>query len=90
MIQRKQTVFLIIALLFTVACLCMPVGTLSFDKMGSDAIVYNLWVAADAGKTLQYGLFLPSCCFRVRLTCSPYLCITIANCKASCAWLMRC
>ena len=65
MIQRKQTVFLIIALLFTVACLCMPVGSLSFDKMGSDAIVYNLWVAADAGKTFTvwplFAILLLSC-----------------------------
>ena len=38
MIQRKQTVFLIIALLFTVACLCMPIGELSYNKMGGDAV----------------------------------------------------
>ena len=50
MIQRKQTVFLIIALLFTVACLCMPVGELSYNKMGGDAVIYNLWVAAETGK----------------------------------------
>ena len=73
MIQRKQTVFLIIALLFTVACLCMPIGELSYNKMGGDAVIYNLWVAAETGKMFTvWPLFailrrhfprINSCCF---------------------------
>ena len=65
MIQRKQTVFLIIALLFTVACLCMPVGVLSYNKMGGDAVIYNLWVAAETGKMFTvwplFAILLLSC-----------------------------
>ena len=50
MIQRKQTVFLLLALIATVCCLCMPVGTFVKDGMGADSSVYNLWVEQDGVK----------------------------------------
>ena len=32
MIQRKQTVFLLVAVILTVVCLCLPIG--GFNGMG--------------------------------------------------------
>ena len=43
MIQRKQTVFLLLALVATVCCLCMPLGTFEASRMGADTNLYNLW-----------------------------------------------
>lgn len=45
MIQRKQTVFLLLALIATVACLCLPVGRFTPDGMGLGSEMYNLWIA---------------------------------------------
>ena len=45
MIQRKQTLFLLAAIIMTVICLCMQIG--SFQVAGlSVARVYNLWYTA--------------------------------------------
>ena len=59
MIQRKQTVFMLLALVLTICCLCLPVGTFEQQAMGADSSVYNLWVAADGGKSFAvWPLFL--------------------------------
>lgn len=50
MIQRKQTVFLLLALVATVCCLCLPVGTFVKEGMGADSTVFNLWVEQDGIK----------------------------------------
>ena len=44
MIQRKQTLFLIIAIVLNIVCLCLPIGRLVFQGMGADAIMTNLWI----------------------------------------------
>ena len=44
MIQRKQTLYLLLALIITVICLCLPVATLVPQGMGVDMPMYNLWV----------------------------------------------
>lgn len=49
MIQRKQTVYLLLALVITVVCLCLPVGTLVPQGMGVDMPVYNLWIVDGNG-----------------------------------------
>ena len=49
MIQRKQTVFLLIAFVLTVVCMSMQVATLSADGIVF-AQVYNLWIANGQGK----------------------------------------
>ena len=47
--QRKQTLFLMAAIILTVICLCTQVGTFRSD--GSDvARVYNLWFTDPLGK----------------------------------------
>ena len=44
MIQRKQTVFLFLALLATIACLCLPVGSFEPQGMGTENPLMNLWI----------------------------------------------
>lgn len=44
MIQRKQTVFLFLALLATIACLCLPVGRFEPQGMGTENQLMNLWI----------------------------------------------
>ena len=47
--QRKQTIFLIVAVILTVICLCMQIG--AFNLGGVDvAKVYNLWFTDPLGK----------------------------------------
>lgn len=48
MIQRKQTIFLLLALISTVCCLCFPIGRFSYG-IGADNIIYNLWIAEANG-----------------------------------------
>lgn len=51
MIQRIQTVYLLVAAIVSIVCLCLPVGTYSADGMVV-AREYNLFIAphgADAG-----------------------------------------
>ncbi len=45
MIQRKQTLFLLAALILMIICLCFPIGRISPKMMGADAIVYNIGVS---------------------------------------------
>lgn len=49
MIQRKQTLFLLIAFVLTVVCMSMQVATLSADGIVF-AEVYNLWIANGQGQ----------------------------------------
>ncbi len=50
MIQRKQTVFLFIAVVLTVVCLCMPLCRFTAtDDIGSEFVLYNLWLTNAEG-----------------------------------------
>lgn len=51
MIQRKQTIFLFVAIILTVVCLCMPIGNLkTINTLGSDeSVIYNLWITNSSG-----------------------------------------
>ena len=44
MIQRNQTAFLFLALLATIACLCLPVGSFEPQGMGTENQLMNLWI----------------------------------------------
>lgn len=48
MIQRIQTVYIALALILTVACLCMKIGAYSVEGIGTIASEYNLMVVYDA------------------------------------------
>ena len=44
MIQRKQSVFLLLAAIAALVCLMMPVGVFSPERLGVDSVMYNLFV----------------------------------------------
>lgn len=48
MIQRKQTLFLLLAFIFTVCCLCMPIGGYNHG-LGLEGTMYNLWITESSG-----------------------------------------
>lgn len=49
MIQRKQTLFMLLAVACGIACLCMPLGELVPQGMGVTDTIYNLWVKGGNG-----------------------------------------
>ena len=49
MIQRKQTLYLLAALIVTIVCLCLPIASLKASGMEPDSIVTNLWIRSNAG-----------------------------------------
>ena len=49
MIQRKQTLYLLAALIVTIVCLCLPIASLKASGMEPDCIVTNLWIRSNAG-----------------------------------------
>lgn len=51
MIQRKQTVFLLIAVILTIVSLCLPLGSFTAGNgIGNGtATMYNLWITTSAG-----------------------------------------
>jgi len=54
MIQRKQTLFLLVAFVATLACLCLPIGLFEPASMGGNIVLYNLGVR-DANGMLGLG-----------------------------------
>ncbi|WP_456098478.1 DUF4293 domain-containing protein [Prevotella histicola] len=66
MIQRKQTVFLFLALLATIACLCLPVGSFEPQGMGIENQLMNLWInEANGGRNFSvwalFAILLVTC-----------------------------
>lgn len=50
MIQRKQTIFLLIAVILTIVCLCLPLGNfIEESSIGKSTTMYNLWMVATDG-----------------------------------------
>lgn len=50
MIQRKQTIFLLVAVILTVICLCLPLGSFtSGDAVSTKSVMYNLWITQPGG-----------------------------------------
>ena len=49
MIQRIQTVYLLVALLLTVVCLCLPVAAFEPVGMGGEMVMLNLWEVTPEG-----------------------------------------
>lgn len=59
MIQRKQTIFLLLALVAVVACLMLPVGTYEPTGMGTSDVLTNWTVScAKTGETDFTPMFL--------------------------------
>ena len=49
MIQRKQTLYLLAALIVTIVCLCLPIASLKASGMEVDSVVTNLWIHDNTG-----------------------------------------
>lgn len=58
MIQRKQTIYLLLALAALIVCLCLPIGKLSNSAMqGAEVAVYNIGLYTSAGLDAHPVLF---------------------------------
>lgn len=51
MIQRKQTLFLLVAVILTIVCLCLPLGSFTAANAISteSSAMYNLWISGIDG-----------------------------------------
>lgn len=60
--QRKQTVFLILAVVFCILCLSLPIATWMPQQLGTGSVVYNLGISNGDGtfslKTLPLFIIL--------------------------------
>jgi len=66
MIQRKQTIFLFLALIVTLVCLCLPIGSFEPQGMGADNQLMNLWLTdANGGRNFNvwalFAILLVTC-----------------------------
>lgn len=67
MIQRKQTIFLLIAVILTIVCLCLPIGSIMAENtFGDKSVIYNLWItSADGNHSLSvwplFAILLITC-----------------------------
>ena len=64
--QRRQTLFLLLAIVFAIVCLCLPVGHFEPQGMGLHAPLYNLWLRNTEGGvslmgSLLFALLLLTC-----------------------------
>lgn len=63
--QRKQSVFLLLALVVSVVCLCLPVGYYEPNGMGTNLLMCNLWIedngVRDYSVWALFALLLLSC-----------------------------
>jgi len=50
MIQRKQTIYLVVAFILLIACLCLPIGRFVPDGMGVSTQMFNLWTISGNGE----------------------------------------
>ena len=58
MIQRKQSLFLLLAFIATVVCLCLPIAEIAPMGMGGSIKLYNLCIVTSAGANYSVcGLF---------------------------------
>lgn len=56
MIQRKQTIFLFLALLTIITCLSLPIGGLTPLGMGTEKMLMNLWIS-DANGNKDFNVW---------------------------------
>lgn len=58
MIQRKQTIYLLLALAALIVCLCLPIGKLTSNAMqGAKVAVYNIGLYTSTGLDAHPVLF---------------------------------
>ncbi|MGN1375991.1 MAG: DUF4293 domain-containing protein [Prevotella sp.] len=50
MIQRKQTLYILAAVILTIVCLCLPLGFFNNNtEISAESILYNLWIVSPDG-----------------------------------------
>ena len=49
MIQRKQSIFLLISFIVLLVCLCLPIGSIEPKGMGAEREMMNLWIVDGNG-----------------------------------------
>ena len=49
MIQRRQTLFILLAVVFTVACLCRPIAAVEPQGMGLQTVIWNFGIVTSHG-----------------------------------------
>jgi len=54
MIQRKQTIYLLLAAIISIVCLCMPLGSITLEAMGIEPQLYNLALVQPVNNSVQY------------------------------------
>ena len=54
MIQRKQTIYLFLAVVLSVVCLCLPLGSIELQSMGLEPVLYNLSLVIPHNNTASY------------------------------------
>lgn len=54
MIQRKQTLFILAALILTVVCMCLQIGTYLADGLPVGKM-YNLWITSTANGSYDFS-----------------------------------
>ena len=60
MIQRKQTIYLFLAVVACIVCLCLPLGTLQLQGMGVEPVLYNIALVQTEGNSASYNFaYLP-------------------------------
>lgn len=57
MLQRKQTLFLIAAIIVTAVCLCQPVGAIEPQGMGTWTMIYSLFATGAEVSFTLWPLF---------------------------------
>jgi len=60
MIQRKQTIYLFLAFVACVVCMCLPLGSLQLQGMGIEPVLYNMALVEVEGNSNSYDFaYLP-------------------------------
>ncbi|MCI1741255.1 MAG: DUF4293 domain-containing protein [Prevotella sp.] len=65
MLQRKQSLYLLLALIATVACMSLPIGSIEPKGMGVNSVVYNLGIQGSFKSSYPvwplFGVLLLTC-----------------------------
>ena len=60
MIQRKQTIYLFLAAVACIVCMCLPLGILQLQGMGVEPVLYNMALVQTEGNSPTYDfVYLP-------------------------------
>ena len=62
MLQRKQTLFLLLAIIASVICSTLPLGTIEPQVMGTEMSIYSLFVKGDDISYCSWPLFAIMLC----------------------------